>query len=450
MGKKKTASLLAAGLVLLFIISGCRLPSGRSDSATTCAEVTFSPAAGSYTSDQLIELSTATAGAEIYYTTDGTMPSTASAKYSGKLSFTGDGATMTVRAIAVRVGLASSTPSSATYQMAAYSDRVPGYWKNGNWFGLPRLDNTKRANVLSIAVGYSTDTASLIRACYWKNGILYPTAPANSQTYFYGIAIAANGDVYTCGSGGTGSASDPYYAGYCVNGGSPTILTGIPGGKGSEALAIAISGSNVYICGYSLDSSGVAVPGYWINGTWTELPPYATGFDGMAEAITISDGDVYIGGYSCNSSKQEIPGYWLNGFWVGPTKTLSNDYEISALSVDGSNTYLVFDSYPSTSPKTCGLTTDITSDTAWVTLKALDGTRNSIALGSALQGSAIYICGYSVNSSGVSVPVYWFGTGTTISDPVQLPMLNPAKAGSATCITASGGDAYIGGYSTIR
>lgn len=340
--------------------------------------------------------------------------------------------------------------------MAAYSDRVPGYWKNGNWSGLPRLDNTRKANVLSIAVdgsdvytaGYSTDTTGLRRACYWKNGTLYPTAPANSQTCFYGIAIAANGDVYTCGSGGTGSPSDPYYAGYCVNGGTAVLLNGISGGKDSEALAMVISGTDVYICGYSRDSSDVAVPGYWKNGYWTALPSLDATRDGMAEAITISDGDVYIGGYSCDSSGREIPGYWLNGIWVGPTTPLTNDYEISALSVDASNSYLVFNSY--SSPTTCGLTTDITSDTAWVTLKVLDSTRNSIALGSVLQGSNIYVCGYSVNSSGVSVPVYWFGAGTTISDPVQLPMLNPAKAGNATCIAASGGDVYIGGYSTIR
>ncbi len=31
---------------------------------------------------------------------------------------------------------------------------------------------------------------------------------------------------------------------------------------------------DVYAGGYSRNSSNVAVPGYWKNGTWVELPPH--------------------------------------------------------------------------------------------------------------------------------------------------------------------------------
>lgn len=62
-----------------------------SDYSTTCAEAvevavpTFSVAGGEYTEAQSVEISCATAGATIYYTLDGTEPTSASNKYSGAI-----------------------------------------------------------------------------------------------------------------------------------------------------------------------------------------------------------------------------------------------------------------------------------------------------------------------------------------------------------------------------
>ncbi len=65
---------------------------GYSDYSTTCAEAvevampTFSVAGGEYTEAQSVEISCATAGAIIYYTFDGTEPTSASNKYSGAIN----------------------------------------------------------------------------------------------------------------------------------------------------------------------------------------------------------------------------------------------------------------------------------------------------------------------------------------------------------------------------
>jgi len=78
----------------------------------TAATPTFSPAGGTYTSAQSVTLSDATAGASIYYTTDGSTPTTGSTKYTGTISV---GATTTIKAIAAASGYNNSSLASATY-----------------------------------------------------------------------------------------------------------------------------------------------------------------------------------------------------------------------------------------------------------------------------------------------------------------------------------------------
>jgi hypothetical protein len=70
------------------------------------------PGSGTYTSSVTVTISDSTAGATIYYTTDGSTPTTASSVYSGALSVT---RSMTVKAMAAAAGMANSNVASATY-----------------------------------------------------------------------------------------------------------------------------------------------------------------------------------------------------------------------------------------------------------------------------------------------------------------------------------------------
>ena len=73
----------------------------------------FSPASGTtFTSSQKITITCATEGAAIYYTTDGTEPTTASTLYNGAFTIT---ATTTIKAIAVKEGMADSAAATAAY-----------------------------------------------------------------------------------------------------------------------------------------------------------------------------------------------------------------------------------------------------------------------------------------------------------------------------------------------
>jgi hypothetical protein len=78
------------------------------------APPTFSPAGGSYLLPQHVSISDASPGATIYYTTDGSTPTTASIQYTGAFwIFT----TTTVQAIAVAPGWSESSVASATYNV---------------------------------------------------------------------------------------------------------------------------------------------------------------------------------------------------------------------------------------------------------------------------------------------------------------------------------------------
>jgi hypothetical protein len=76
----------------------------------------FSPAAGTYSTIQTVKITDTTAGATIYYTVNGTTPTTSSTKYTAAITVS---ATETIEAIAVATGLADSAVASATFTITS-------------------------------------------------------------------------------------------------------------------------------------------------------------------------------------------------------------------------------------------------------------------------------------------------------------------------------------------
>jgi polygalacturonase len=79
------------------------------------ATPTFSPATGTYTTAQTVSIFDSTAGAQIFYTTNGSAPTTASTPYSAPFIVS---ATTTVKAFAVKSGFADSAIASAVYTIS--------------------------------------------------------------------------------------------------------------------------------------------------------------------------------------------------------------------------------------------------------------------------------------------------------------------------------------------
>jgi hypothetical protein len=90
----------------------------------TASAPTFSPAAGTYSSTQTVTLSDATGGASIYYTVDGSTPTTGSTLYTAPLTVA---ATTTVKAIAAAAGYMNSTVASAAYTITIPTAATPTF-----------------------------------------------------------------------------------------------------------------------------------------------------------------------------------------------------------------------------------------------------------------------------------------------------------------------------------
>jgi N-acetylneuraminic acid mutarotase len=87
----------------------------------TVASPDFSLKAGPYSSAQTLTITDATQGATIYYTTNGTTPTTSSTKYTGAISITQD---ETIEAIATATGLSPSAVTIAAYTISAVEPAV--------------------------------------------------------------------------------------------------------------------------------------------------------------------------------------------------------------------------------------------------------------------------------------------------------------------------------------
>lgn len=84
------------------------------NSETPVAKPTFNIAGGSYAGEQSVTISCTTQGATIYYTTNGSDPTASSTQYNGAITVD---ETMTIKAIAIKSGMANSTVAYATYSI---------------------------------------------------------------------------------------------------------------------------------------------------------------------------------------------------------------------------------------------------------------------------------------------------------------------------------------------
>ena len=91
----------------------------------TVATPTFTPnGASSFSGTQSVTIACATAGATIYYTTNGTEPTTSSTEYTTALSLT---STTTLKAIAVKTDMHDSAIATATFTKASGGGSFGGY-----------------------------------------------------------------------------------------------------------------------------------------------------------------------------------------------------------------------------------------------------------------------------------------------------------------------------------
>ncbi|MGB6690927.1 MAG: TIGR03118 family protein [Terracidiphilus sp.] len=150
--------------------------------APAAAPPIFSPAVGTYTSTQKVTLSDATPHAKIYYTTDGTAPTTKSSIYSTPISVT---ATMTIKAFAWASGLADSAVSGGTYTISTSATPEPKFSPAGGTYY--SAQSVTLADMAKGAVIYYTLDGS---APTTKSSVYSAAIPVTSTTTIKAMAVA--------------------------------------------------------------------------------------------------------------------------------------------------------------------------------------------------------------------------------------------------------------------
>jgi sugar lactone lactonase YvrE len=195
--------------------------------------VNFSPVAGSYGNAASVTISSPVPGAAIYYTTDGTTPTTASSVYSA--------------AIAVS--------SSETLNALAVSSRTTGYVGTASYV----IGATPATPVISLAAGtYASPEATTISASpldasiYFTTDGTTPTASSNQCTGSVGVATSETLKAVAIVNGvSSGVAS----AAYTIAPPSGTIYT-FAGGGGTASGNVATNAALTTPSAVLVDPSG--------------------------------------------------------------------------------------------------------------------------------------------------------------------------------------------------
>lgn len=196
----------------------------------TVATPTFSPAGGTYTSAQTVALSDATTSASIYYTTDGSTPTTASTLYTAPLTIS---ATQTVKAIGAATGAISSAVASA-----AYTINLPA--------GTPTFTPAAGTytSVQTVTIASSTTGAAIY---YTTNG----TAPTTTSTLYTGpVSVGVSETLQAIATAAGSSTSAIGSAAYILNlpAGTPTFTPAAGTYTTVQTVAItsATAGATIY------------------------------------------------------------------------------------------------------------------------------------------------------------------------------------------------------------
>ena len=222
-----------------------------SSSAASVATPTFSVAEGTYNAAQSVTISCATSGVSIYYTTDGSTPSSNSNVYSSAVSI---GQTTTLKAIAIK-GSDESDVASATYTLKV---ATPTFSPAGGSY-----TSTQNVSISCATAGasiyYTTDNSTPTTSSTLYNGAI----SVSSTTTIKAIAVKSNW-----------SNSEMASATYTISGGdTPTLQYTLNGVNNLQGQA-----NNGYAVAHELEFDNIG----WSLTANLNMDPWRVGGKGAA------------------------------------------------------------------------------------------------------------------------------------------------------------------------
>jgi hypothetical protein len=342
------------------------------------ANPTFSPGTGTYTSSQSVTIADTTVGATIYYTTNGSTPTTSSPIYSSAVSVT---ANTTLQALAIAPGFAQSAVGSAAYVIqtgGAGTINFAGGFSNAT--GL-QLNSTARIS--------SSDFLELTDGGTYEGTSAFWTTPLNIQAFttnftFQLSSAAADGFTFTIqNTGATALGGDGGSLGY-----GPNPNTGTTGGIAkSVAIKFDIYNNN----GEGTDSTGMYTDG---------AAPTTPAVNLTSSGIVLSSGDTISAQLVYSGTTLT-----LNLTDTVTNKTFSDSFTVNIPTIVGANTaYIGFTGGTGGSTaiqniKTWTFTSGTTETAADPVFNPSPGTYTSsqnVFLSTATPGATIY---YTVDGS---------------------------------------------------
>ena len=206
--------------------------------AAQTATPVFTPVPGSYTGPQAVTLLDSTPGSNIYYTIDGTVPTTSSKLYSEPIAVT---ASETISAMAIAAGFGNSLVTSGTYTVRGPQAAAPAF--------SPSPGAYTSAQAVSLA-----DITTGAKIYYTRDGSI----PTTSSPVYAAPITVSSSEIISAIAGGPGFTSSPVAsASYSIAVPAASSPTFSPDpGSYSKAqtvtLADAITGASIY---YTTDGS---------------------------------------------------------------------------------------------------------------------------------------------------------------------------------------------------
>ncbi|MGB6688154.1 MAG: chitobiase/beta-hexosaminidase C-terminal domain-containing protein [Terracidiphilus sp.] len=199
----------------------------------------FHPGGGSYSSPQNVKIADATPGAAIYYTTDGSTPSTRSARYTGPIAVPFSPRIQTLKAIAGGLDFKASEVASASYTITPLV-ATPVFFPAAGTY----------SDAVSVAITDTTENAAIH---YTTNG--KPPTPKSTK-YVAPLDVAESESIQAIAVANGNQPSAIGSARYDISSGvtAPAVISAVPALNGAVVVSLSTttSGATIY---YTLDGT---------------------------------------------------------------------------------------------------------------------------------------------------------------------------------------------------